>query len=119
MIVSSPLNAISANPSAAAASPGDVCRLFAAHDLVVAPRGEGSVTPAMPPRAPVILVVGGALGAAVFVDQRLPVGDRDLVVVRMDFAEGEEAVAVAAVIDERGLQRRLDARHFRQIDVAS
>ena len=54
--------------------------------------------------------VGGALRALFFLDQRLPVGDRDLVVVRMDFAEGEEAVAVAAVVDEGGLQRRFDAR---------
>jgi hypothetical protein len=56
---------------------------------------------------------------AFFVDQRLPIGDRDLVVIRMNFAESEEAVAVAAVIDERGLQRRLNARHFRQINIAS
>ena len=46
-------------------------------------------------------------------DQRLPVGDRDLVVVGMDFRKGEEAVAVAAVIDERRLQRRLDPRDLR------
>ena len=37
----------------------------------------------------------------------------------MDFAEGEEAVTVAAVFDERGLQRRLDAGDFRQVDVAA
>ena len=37
----------------------------------------------------------------------------------MDFAEGEEAVAVAAVVDEGGLQRRLDPRHLGQIDVAA
>ena len=59
------------------------------------------------------------MGALLLVDQRLPVGDRDLVVVRMDFAEGEEAVAIAAVVHERGLQRRLDARHLRKIDVAA
>ncbi len=73
----------------------------------------------MAPRAAVGFVLGGALGALFFVDQRLPVGDRDLVVIRMDFAESEEAVAVAAIIDESRLQRRLDARHFRQIDIAS
>ena len=78
--------------------------LFAVHNLVVAPHGEGSVTPAMPPRAPIILVVGSPLGAAVFVNQRLPVGDRDLVVIRMNFAKSEETMAVAAIIDERGLQ---------------
>ena len=37
----------------------------------------------------------------------------------MNFAERQEAVAIAAVIDEGGLQRRLDARYFRQIDVAA
>ncbi len=56
------------------------------------------------------LVVFLALRAALVVDQRLPVGDRDLVIVRMDFRKGEEAVPVAAVIDEGSLQRRLYAR---------
>jgi hypothetical protein len=37
----------------------------------------------------------------------------------MNFAEGEKAVAVPAVVDEGGLQRRLDARHLGQIDVAA
>ena len=37
----------------------------------------------------------------------------------MDFAEGEKAVAIAAVVDEGGLQRRFDARHLCQIDVAA
>ena len=36
-------------------------------------------------------------------DEALPVGDRDLIVIRMDFAEGEEAVPVAAVVDEGSL----------------
>ena len=44
------------------------------------------------------------LGLGLFLQQRLPVRDRDLVVVGMDFVEGEEAVAVAAVVDEGGLQ---------------
>ena len=79
----------------------------------------GSAAAAMPAGAAIVLVLGGALGAALFVDQRLPVGDRDLVVIRMDFAERQEAVAIAAIVDESGLQRRLDARHFRQIDIAS
>src|SRR5580704_1949893 len=70
-------------------------------------------------RAPVDLVVGGTLGALLLVDQGLPVGDRNLIVVGVDFAKGEEAVAIAAVIDESGLQRRLDPRHLRQIDVAA
>ena len=35
---------------------------------------------------------------------------RDLVIVRVYFREGQKAVPVAAVIDERRLERRLDAR---------
>ena len=50
------------------------------------------------------LFLGFAVGAFVGLDQRLTVGDRDLVIVGMNFAEGEEAVAVAAIFDEGGLQ---------------
>ena len=46
-------------------------------------------------------------------DQRLPVRDGDLVVVGMDFREGEETVPVPAVIDECRLKRRLDPRDLR------
>ena len=84
----------------------------------------GAVASALPacvtaPGAMVGLGLGGALRALVLRDQRLPVGDRDLVVVGMDFAEGQKAVAIAAVVDEGGLQRRLDPRHLRQVDVAA
>ena len=37
----------------------------------------------------------------------------------MDFAERQEAVAVAAVFDERRLQRRLNARHLGEIDISA
>ena len=50
--------------------------------------------------------------------QRLTVGERDLIIIGMDFGESQEAVAVAAVIDEGGLQRGLDPRYLRQIDIA-
>ena len=50
------------------------------------------------------LFLGLAMGALVGLDQRLTVGDRDLVIIGMDFAEGEEAVAVAAIFDKRRLQ---------------
>jgi hypothetical protein len=53
-----------------------------------------------------------------FGHQAFAVGDRDLVVVGMDFAEREKTVAIAAVIDESGLQRRLYPDDFRQVDVA-
>ena len=65
----------------------------------------------------VVLVV--ALGeAALLGHQRLPVRDRDLPVVGMDLAEGEEAVAIAAELDEAGLERRLYPRDLREVDVA-
>ncbi|PAV92956.1 hypothetical protein WR25_07198 [Diploscapter pachys] len=53
-----------------------------------------------------------------FAQQRVAVFLGNLIVIGVDFAEGEEAVAIAAVIDERRLQRRLDARHLGEIDVA-
>jgi hypothetical protein len=37
----------------------------------------------------------------VFGDQSLAVGDRDLVIVGVDFVESQETVTVAAVIDKR------------------
>ena len=41
--------------------------------------------------------------------QRVAIGLGDLVVIRMDFREGQEAVAVAAIVDERRLERGLHA----------
>jgi hypothetical protein len=49
-----------------------------------------------------------------FFEQREAVGGRDLVVVGVDLGEGEEAVAIAAVVDERRLDRkstRLNSSH--------
>ena len=63
--------------------------------------------------------LGLAMGAFVGLDQRLTVGDRDLVIVGMDFAEGQEAVAVAAIFDEGRLQRRLYARDLGEVDIAA
>ena len=60
-----------------------------------------------------------AMGTLIGLDQRLTVGDRDLIVIRMDFAEGEEAMAVAAILDEGRLQRRLYARDFGKINIAA
>ncbi len=40
------------------------------------------------------------LGGGFLIEERLTVGHRDLVVVGMDFVEGEEAVAVPAVLNE-------------------
>lgn len=69
--------------------------------------------------AVLVLFLCLAMGALVGLDQRLTVGDRDLVVVGMDFAEGQEAVTVAAILDEGSLQRRLYARDLGEVNVAA
>src|SRR3546814_9644604 len=52
--------------------------------------------------------LGGMLG--LFAQQRFAVFLRDLVIVGVDFAEGQEAVTVAAIFDERRLQRSEESR---------
>jgi hypothetical protein len=37
----------------------------------------------------------------------------------MDFAEGEEAMPVAAIFDKGGLQGRLNTRHLGEIDISA
>jgi hypothetical protein len=54
---------------------------------------------------------------ALFFDQRFAVGDRDLVIIRVNFGKGQKAVAVSAVIHEGRLQRRFDPRHLGEVDV--
>ena len=51
--------------------------------------------------------------------QSLPISDGNLVVIGMDFREGEEPVTVAAVLDKRRLQRGFDPRHLGEIDIAA
>ena len=72
-----------------------------------APAGRGAVF--------LFLLAASLLG--LLLDQALPVGNGDLIVVRMDFAEGEEAVPVAAILDERGLQAWLYPHHLGEVDV--
>src|SRR6202011_5489208 len=62
---------------------------------------------------------GLAMGALVGFDQSLAVGDRDLIIVGMDFAEGQKSVAVATVFDKGRLQRRFYARDLGEVDVAA
>ena len=61
------------------------------------------------------LLLLGMLG--LLAEQGLAILARDLVIIGVDFGEGEEAVAVAAIIDERRLQRRFDPRHLGEIDI--
>ena len=51
-------------------------------------------------------------------EQALPVGNRDLVVVWVDFPECEEAVPAAAIFNEGGLQRGFNPHHFGEVDIA-
>ena len=62
------------------------------------------------------LFLGGVLGF--LAKQRFAIGLGDLVIIGMDFAEGEEAVAIAAIIDERRLERRFDPGDLGEIDIA-
>jgi hypothetical protein len=63
--------------------------------------------------------LGFAMGAFVGLDQRLTVGDRNLIIVGMDFAERQEAMAVAAILDKGRLQRRLYAGDLGEVDIAA
>ncbi len=43
---------------------------------------------------------------------------RDLVIVGMNFAESQEAVAIAAILDKGRLERRLHSGHFSEINIS-
>ncbi len=62
----------------------------------------GAIDPAAPPRF--VVFVGFGRQALLLGDQPFAVGDRDLIVVGMDFGEGQEAMAVAAIFHEGRLQ---------------
>ena len=57
--------------------------------------------------------------ALVGLDQRLTVGDGNLIIVRMNFAERQKSMAVAAIFDERRLQRRFNTGDFGEIDISA
>ena len=50
--------------------------------------------------------------------QSLPVGDGDLVIVRVDFAERQKAVPAAAIFHEGGLQAGFNPHHLGEVDIA-
>jgi hypothetical protein len=77
----------------------------ALHALAIAATARAAVTRAAAVAGSVLaLFLGLAMGALVGFDQGLAVGDRNLIIIGMDFAEGQETVTVAAVFDEGGLQ---------------
>ncbi|WP_420131002.1 hypothetical protein [Rhodopseudomonas sp.] len=92
---------------------------LALHALAIAAAAVAAMSRAPAAGALLALFLGFAMSAFVGLDQRLTVGDRDLVVIGMDFAEGEEAVAVATVFDEGRLQRGFDPGDFGEVDVAA
>ena len=63
--------------------------------------------------------IGRALVTLFLRDQCLPVSDRNLVVVGMDFRERQKPVTVAAVIDEGRLQGRFNPRDLGEVDVTA
>ena len=77
----------------------------------------GSAAASVAPRARLV-IVRFACRPCFLGDQRLAIGDGDLIVIGMDFAERQETVPVAAVIDEGRLKRRLDPHHLRKINVS-
>ena len=131
---------IAALPAAAAPAPGlgsvrfvrtAVGRLgillagFAEVNGFTASAGRFGLGRARTPPAPagrivgsVLLVLFAAAARVLLGNQGLSVGDRDLVVVRMDLGKAEKSVPVSPVLDESRLKRRLDSRHPRKIDVS-
>ncbi len=79
------------------------------------------VLPLLRTRLRRLLAIGGGAEAVLlfFLLQGLPLGQRKLVIIRVDFVEGQKAVTIAAIIDEGGLQRRLYPRDFCEIDIAA
>ena len=57
-------------------------------------------------------------GFGFFSQQRVAIGLGNLVVIGMDFAEREEAMAIAAKVDKSRLQRRFDPCYFSEVDIA-
>ncbi len=61
----------------------------------------------------VFAFLGGGFG-----QKRVTIRLGDLVVVRVDFAEGEEAVPVAAILYKGGLERGFDPGNLGEIDIS-
>ena len=57
-------------------------------------------------------------GFSLFGEQRVAIRLGDLVVIGVDFAEGEEPVAIAAEVDESRLKRRFDPGYLGKVDIA-
>jgi hypothetical protein len=87
--------------------------------LAVIASASATITGPAPRGAVFGFFLGFAMGAFVRLDQGLSVGDRNLIIVGVDFTEGKESVTVSAVFDEGGLQRRFDPRYLGEIDISA
>jgi hypothetical protein len=89
----------------------------ALHALSAAAAARTAMAVAAAIRAVLALLLGFAVRTFLGLDQGLTVGDGDLIIIRMDFAEGEKAVAIAAIFDEGRLERGFDPRDLGEVDV--
>ena len=75
-------------------------------------------------RVEVLFVLASAQGGfflrvgLLFGEQRFAIGLGNLIIVGMDFAEGEEAVTVAAEVDESRLERGFYTGNLGEVDIA-
>ncbi len=63
--------------------------------------------------------LGLSMGSILLLEQGEAVGDRDLVVIRVDLGKGQKAMAITAVIDEGRLERGLHARDLGEVNITS
>jgi hypothetical protein len=82
--------------------------------IAIAPPGAATVAP-----WPGSVFFFVALRLRLFLDQGLTVGDRNLIIIRMDFRESKKTVPITAVVDKGGLKRRLDPHHLGEINIAA
>ena len=69
---------------------------------------------------PIVAVCGVVLTVEGFLfHHRFADGNRNLVIIRVNFREGQKAMAVSAVVYESGLQRGLDTSDFCEIDISA
>ena len=57
------------------------------------------------------------LGQGFLLEERLSIGDRDLVIIRVNLGEGQKTMAISAIVDESGLERGLYAGDLGKIDI--
>ena len=86
-------------------------RVFAQRVGVLGGAGAGlpataiaAVAAVAPAFGTIIVELAFAIGARILFEKRLTIGHGNLIIIGVNFAEGEEAMAVAAIIDEGRLE---------------